>query len=355
MSLELNSPATAHPMRSPVFWIRIAFSLGLLGWLASRIDWPNVSRGLLSAKPAWFALAACLLILPSALAALRWGLLMNRAGFTGITMSRWQSLYFAGNLINQGLPTIMGGDSFRAWQASRSHKAALVSSPDTPRFRLAVGVVIIDRSLGLIGNLMLGCLGLLSLGNAWLGLPAQASHAGSQALLRDILMAPWVSQLATILLALILGGLLLSSALLHWSRFNHFLRDRASAFHLKGLLPAAEMALGLRWLPYQLLLAISVHALAVMAMAACLYGVGVTPPISALMVTLPAIGILLLLPISISGWGIRESALAAMLSLWGVPEELTVLASVIFGLMSLLATLPGLPALLPNFRRDTTH
>jgi len=69
-------------------------------------------------------------------------------------------------------------------------------------------------------------------------------------------------------------------------------------------------------------------------------------PIEALMIGLPALSLLLMLPISISGWGLREATLSSVLVLWGVDPSLTVLASVSFGAFSALCALPGLYPLL---------
>lgn len=346
MLLEPTPPIRRSPVKTPGFWIRLAFSLGLLSWVASRIDWPSVAAGLDTAQPAWFLLAAALLMFSSTLAGLRWALLMKRAGFRNSRMVRWLGLYFASSLINQGLPTVMGGDSFRAWQAARSHKAALVTSPDAPGFRLAVGTVVLDRTLGLLGNLMLGCLGLISLGSGWLAIPPEVLSDPAQSQLRTLLFADTTASLGSALFGLLLSGLLIFAGLLLWPALQNRLSSLFKKLHVGGLLNAIILAYGFRYLIPQVLVAISIHALGVAAMAACLYGVGVTPPLSALMVTLPALGVLLLLPISISGWGLRESALAAVLSVWGVPIGLTVLASISFGLMNLLSTLPGLPTLL---------
>jgi hypothetical protein len=49
-----------------------------------------------------------------------------------------------------------------------------------------------------------------------------------------------------------------------------------------------------------------------------------------------------LLPISISGWGVRESALAFSMGVMGLPEEPIVVASVTFGLGLILSSLAGL-------------
>ena len=58
-----------------------------------------------------------------------------------------------------------------------------------------------------------------------------------------------------------------------------------------------------------------------------------------------AIGPVLLLahvvPISISGWGVREAAAIALLGMTGVDATSALLVSVMFGVLLMLATLPG--------------
>ena len=67
---------------------------------------------------------------------------------------------------------------------------------------------------------------------------------------------------------------------------------------------------------------------------------------------MPALGLLLMLPISISGWGLREATLAGVLSLWGMNSSLVILSSIIYGAITLMTFLPGLPQLL---KRQATH
>jgi hypothetical protein len=70
------------------------------------------------------------------------------------------------------------------------------------------------------------------------------------------------------------------------------------------------------------------------------------------MVGLPALGLLMMLPISISGWGLREATLSTTLVLWGVDSGITVLASVSFGIVTLVTYLPGAISLLERRRQD---
>jgi hypothetical protein len=60
----------------------------------------------------------------------------------------------------------------------------------------------------------------------------------------------------------------------------------------------------------------------------------------------------MMLPISISGWGLREATLSATLALWGIDSGITVLAAVSFGIVTLVTYLPGAVSLLRRKRED---
>jgi glycosyltransferase 2 family protein len=48
-----------------------------------------------------------------------------------------------------------------------------------------------------------------------------------------------------------------------------------------------------------------------------------------------------ILPISIGGWGVREAAAVALLGMTGVDATSALLVSIMFGVLLVLATLPG--------------
>lgn len=58
------------------FWLstflRLSVSGGIIAWLISRIDLSDMGNRLSDANPWWLALALCILILQSCLAAWRW-------------------------------------------------------------------------------------------------------------------------------------------------------------------------------------------------------------------------------------------------------------------------------------------
>jgi len=122
-------------------------------------------------------------------------------------------------------------------------------------------------------------------------------------------------------------------------------------------MPQAMFALktGLGWptvIP-QLIISVLIHVLTLTSFWCCLKAFGVSAPFSALMIGMPALGLLMMLPISISGWGLREATLSATLTLWGIDSGITVLAAVSFGIVTLVTYSPGALSLLRRKREDT--
>jgi uncharacterized membrane protein YbhN (UPF0104 family) len=96
--------------------MRVVFSLLLLARAFTLIDWQNIQKALPTIELGWLLLTLVLLWLSNVMSGMRWGKIMQSSGFTQPTIEyvRW---YFSGGLINQGLPTTLGGDSYRAISA----------------------------------------------------------------------------------------------------------------------------------------------------------------------------------------------------------------------------------------------
>ena len=62
---------------------------------------------------------------------------------------------------------------------------------------------------------------------------------------------------------------------------------------------------------------------------------------SAVLTLVPLVLLTMLIPITISGWGLREGAAAALLPVAGAAASASLAASVTFGLVALVAVLPG--------------
>jgi uncharacterized membrane protein YbhN (UPF0104 family) len=324
----------------------------LLLWLAVRnIDWQALRSTKIEIQPLWFVMALALLVSANLLAVVRWGWLLRSLGLYH-PVSTYITLYFAGGLINQGLPSTIGGDSYRAVEASRLAQSSGASATQPslaqelhapidlqhapPRLRLGFLSVAFDRGLGLVGNNILGALGLL---------------------LSGAMIAPWGPTLGAWVLGAMLGGAVVGCLLLKLPRPRGLILALLAKLGMSEALKGVDTAFGWPQVAVQLTISVMTHTLALCAFWFCLRAFGIYAPFAALMVGLPALGLLMMLPISISGWGLREATLSAALVLWGVDSGVTVLASVSFGSVTLVTYLPGAVSLLRRRRADasSTH
>jgi uncharacterized membrane protein YbhN (UPF0104 family) len=61
----------------------------------------------------------------------------------------------------------------------------------------------------------------------------------------------------------------------------------------------------------------------------------------AAVVVFPFVLLLSMIPISLAGWGLREGAMFVVFALLGMPSEIALGVSILFGTWLLLSSLPG--------------
>lgn len=338
-----TSPRWKYLLKRSWPTIRVVLSIALLWKATSGIDWAALFASELQIEPLWFVAAFFCLSGAFLCGGLRWGLLMRSVGFQG-SIAGYISLYFAGGLINQGLPSTLGGDSYRAITGSHLKPSGELASSaseekklDTelhqevsleqadPTLRLGFAMTFVDRLLGLAGNNLLGGIGLI-LGGATL--------------------AAWGNQLGYAVIAVMVASFLIAALGLAWGPTRALLQKLLDRFRMSSALPGVRMAFAWPMNIAQVLFGIGIHFLTILALGFCLKAYGAEVPIEALMIGLPALSLLLMLPISISGWGLREATLVSVLALWSINPSLTVLGSISYGAMTLLCVLPGAYVLL---------
>lgn len=257
-----------------------------------------------SAQPAWLAAAAMLLMALTVLSALRWRL---TAAPLGIRLSARTAIaeYFLAQLVNTTLPGGVLGDVGRAARAR--HAAGVVA---------AAGSVIVERAIGQLAMLVVlsaGFVGTLTLATS-IDWPRPVLTA-----LAVLLPAAWA-----VLLAVLIG-----------------LRVRPDA---AGRLARAARALrrSVRSAPWQQVgLAMATAACVLGAFACCALAVGAPLSFAAVVAVVPLVLLAMLIPVSVAGWGVREGAAVALLPIAGVGAAQSLAVSVSFGLMALIAALPG--------------
>ena len=130
--------------------LKAAVSGSLILYLFSRVDLVSVREAACRAHPEWIALAICLHVVGLGLSAYRWRSLLSifhqGYGYGYLVRSLLSGLFF-----NQFLPSTIGGDALRAYQ-----------TPSREGERIpAVGVVFVERSIGLIVLLVVGSIAAL--------------------------------------------------------------------------------------------------------------------------------------------------------------------------------------------------
>jgi uncharacterized protein (TIRG00374 family) len=309
---------------------KVAFSVGLMAFLFSRIPAVQVGEVLRHADRRWLATAAGLMLASNLLGAWQWARLL---GAVGIRIPLWKvvSYYHVGLFFNNFLPANIGGDFMRVMDVSR-HDRSRAS---------ALSTVLMDR---LIGTVALAGLALVT-------------------------TLPAIDRFHLTLAYLALVGFFGISVVMVWAVFHPALLPaiermlaRVGLSGLKGPLDDLAARLGeyrkQRRLILQLLLLagvvqmsrIAVHALVARAL-------GLTIPFSYFLLFVPLLAVIVSLPISLNGIGVREGAGIVLFGLVGVDRTAafslqftTYLVAVAVSLLGGLTFLARIP-----IRRATTH
>ncbi|KGE04220.1 lysylphosphatidylglycerol synthase transmembrane domain-containing protein [Pseudohaliea rubra] len=283
--------------------VATAACLALL-WRAA--DGGTALRHLAAANPAWMAAAFAALTLQTVLSALRWRLTAARLG---IALERRAALaeYYLAQLLNQALPGGVLGDAGRAVRA-RAPAGLVVSGQ----------AVVFERLTGQIALFAVFAGGVVVTqvvpggfdGPSWLLAPAALVVVAGAALLLWLAASP-------------LPG---TAPLGSGAAFRH-------------AVASPDVRVRQAWL------SLGTALCNIAAFAFCAAAIGLTLSPAAAQVLVPLILLSMLIPITISGWGLREGAAVALLPLAGATGAEGLAASVAFGFTMMAAALPGLAAL----------
>ena len=299
--------------------LQLAVTVACLALLWQLADGERALRYLAAANPLWMAAALAALTLQTVFSALRWRLTAQRLG---IVLDRREALgeYYLSQLVNQLLPGGVLGDAGRAIRARA--QAGLLASGQA---------VLFERLAGQIALFLVFAAGL----------------AGT-------LTVPGGFEVPPLLLPPLALALLTAPGLwLLWERAPSDPRPgHVSPFPARALPAAAAFvgaflravaSPGVRGRQFALSLGTALCNIAAFACCAAAVGLMLAPP--AAQVLVPLILFSMLIPVTLSGWGLREGTAAALLPLAGATGPEALAASVAFGLAFLVASLPGLLSL----------
>lgn len=292
---------------------RWLLSLGLLGGLVWWLGPLELLDQLSGFSGAWLWLALAIGLIQVMLSAFRWHFTARSLGLDLSFLTAWREYYLA-SLINQVLPGGVVGDAYRA----KRH-----ADQSTRRGRAWLAVVI-ERFSGQL-MLVILTLGVVVFSKTW-----------HQAL------GGWFPNLTLVSGVFIVVGLMLGLFILYrlLRRTNHWhaikggwiapaIQGVQQAFWPVGRLGVQLLSSGLILLSY-----IAIFVLAARAM-------GVDLPTTTLTILAPPLLLAMVIPITVSGWGLREAAAAGAWGILGLDPAQGVAVSVAYGVLIFLIALPG--------------
>lgn len=292
------SRATSRGLRAILY---VTASAALLIALWHWLDGPDVMRRLRYANSAWLTFAFMLLSLQLILSALRWQLTSRQLNVL-IPISAAIRQYYLSMLCNLTLPGGIAGDAGRAWH----HRDQAGVGP-------SAAAVILERTAG-----QLAMLAAMAIGMLWY--------------LSDKTEIPWLWALMGIAgLGLLFSMIRLK---LHWLLHHvSWLHQLAQWILLAWLSPDVRYR--------QLALTMAILGCNLLAFYACARAVSVDLSGSHALLVLPATLLIMALPVSVAGWGVREAAAALLWPLAQVSSESAIAASIAYGLIATASALPG--------------
>jgi uncharacterized membrane protein YbhN (UPF0104 family) len=286
----------------------------VLAVLFARLDLRSVAHAILRLDPAAALLVLALLAVDRAVMIWRWVILLRASGAAVLLKSAvW--IYLVSSFIGSFLPAGVGGDAARAYTLARR----------TSRAGEAVASVAIDRLLGLISIVAVAIAGVIVAGPRHLsGIEAPVLTACAAALggLTALLWADrWVR---------VLGPIRPGARLARPTAALSRLADALAQYRGRRQAMAAVFALS-----------IGIQFLRITQAWLLGVGIGIDVPLSYYVLFMPAGLVALMLPISLSGFGLPQGVIVWLLQPAGVPAADAFALSTLIVLTGIVANVPG--------------
>ena len=289
---------------------KAAVSAVLIWYLLGKVDIAQVTARAARLQPLDAVLSLLTLALQMALVTARWRL-VGRLIKARLALGTALRILWIGMFFNQTLPSSVGGDAVRAWLLTREG----ISTGK------AVSLVLCDRVVGLVALLAL----------IFLMLPLISTRLVSDMAVRTTLTAIAVAGMAGFSFFMVAGEKL-AGLLRRWS-FTRPFGNLATDFRQLFLRPGSSTAL--------VALSFLVHGFTVLSVVLLAWGLDLSVSFVDCLLVMPAVILITTLPVSIAGWGLRESAMVGGFGLIGMAAGDALALSVLFGLAQIVVALPG--------------
>jgi uncharacterized membrane protein YbhN (UPF0104 family) len=294
--------------------LQLAVTVILLGLLWRLSGGEALAHRLVGADPAWVVAGLLFATMNMVCGALRWRYTARRVGAElGVEVAIRE--FYLAMFLNQVLPGGVSGDAVRAWRHGKR-----VRREEPRSVGPVVRAVIIER----VANQMVTALCILGSLALWPWMPGALSAVR--------MWGPLVGAVAVVGFAVVALALLARRGT--GGPIERFFEDAREALLRRRSLPA-QLGMGLL---------IMASCLAMFYCAA--HAVDARLSLFHLLALVPATLFAMSMPFSIGGWGLREASAVALWTMAGLPAQEALASSILYGVLTLLACLPGAVVLL---------
>ena len=291
--------------------IRLVITVAILWYLSTRIDMAGALRAIAAISLPHLGLVLALVALDRSVMILRWILLLRGAGID-VSAAAAARVFLVSSFVGSFLPAGVGADAARAYGLSRQNTTSSE----------ALASVAVDRLLGILSLVAMGAVGLA----AW-----TPAHGGD-----------WRLIIAVILLALVSIGVFWGDRVIRAIVPDHLHAGPLAARVLRVVDAVSRYRDRRGVLIHVMAWSLVVQLLRITQAYFLGVGLGLSVPFSYYLLFMPLGLLLLLLPISISGFGLPQGAIVWMLQPIGVPAEQAFALTTLIVLTGLAGNLPGL-------------
>ncbi len=293
--------------------IRPVVSIALLILLFSLlVDVNDVWTAIMAARPDGIALAIALIILALLVSAIKWGILL-RAQVATISLPYLFNTYLVGLFFNNFLPSNVGGDVARIADIAKRTGKAPEATASVIGERLISGLALaLTALIGLlfspqvsgqfapiVGGLILFFVFVMGL------FASRRAKRIISTVIRRLLGPKWFERISRVAGSIALA--IRNPSTFLWAMFWSF------AFHITLVL-----------VNYAIFIALNINL-----------------PLISFVLYVPIIAAIQLVPVSVNGFGVREVAYVYFFGTVGVSSSGAAAASLLFGILVMLVSLPG--------------
>ncbi len=296
-------------------WLALALKFlvsGFLIWFLTKgIDFSSAAQRVAEADPVLLFASLVVIWIQICVGGLRWRSVLLAMG-ARFSIPDAIRLFYIGAFFSQALPSSVGGDPVRMYKTYRLGLSV----------REAVNGVLLERVFTVLSLVL-----LVDATQPWF--TPRGDHPSADLILPTIILIT-VAAFAGVGVLMVLDRL--PGALMRWRV-------------VRGLgnlgIDGRKVFLSRRHLPRVLFWGVLTHFNISLAVFLLAMGLDLDVTMVDCLTLIPLVMLIITIPISIGGWGVRETVMVALFGLVGVSNEGALVLSVLIGLVGITASLPG--------------